>query len=179
MNQEVSFIDQLLADAETKDQKLIYSHYDLILMEISKLQQTITDNFSEAEQEIAIIKEWALQKNVRLQDRISFYEQKLEAFIRDENKKTIDLPHGVLKLHKKPAKIEVSDVEEFLKSATEELIRKIPEQIKPDLQKIKSFINVYRKIPAGVTFIEGKDEFTYKLSNNGKENINGTEETGT
>jgi hypothetical protein len=73
-----------------------------------------------------------------------------------------------LKLHKKPDKVEVTDMNEFLASATSEMLNVIPEQIKPDLNKIKSFIKLSRKIPAGVTLVEGIETFTYKLKS--KEN---------
>ena len=65
-------------------------------------------------------------------------------------------------------------MEVFLKNARPELLTVIPESVKPDMNKIKSYIKTH-PIPSGVTVIEGKEEFTYKLKgvNNGR-----AEETG-
>ncbi len=180
MSPESNFIDELLLEAEAKELMLTKAHYDLVLLEISRLQQQITDNFNEVELEVKIINNWALQKNSQMQDRISFYEKKLEAFIREEGLKTIELPNGILKLHKKPDKAEVTDVEVFLTHAKQELVKLIPEQVKPDLNKIKAYIKLHRVIPNGVTVIEGREEFSYKLNNQMKEENNGNKtETGT
>ena len=157
---EHNFIDDILAEAEAKEQKLLKAHYDLLLLEISKLQQQITDNFQQAEIEIQIINNWAFQKNSKLQDRISFYEKKLEAYIREEGLKTIEMPNGTLKLHKKPDKAEITDIDIFLQHAKQELVNIIPEQVKPDLNKIKSYIKLHKVIPEGVTVTEGKEEFS-------------------
>ena len=172
MNDHSNFIDELLAEAEEKEQAQTRAHFDLLLLEIAKLQEEISNNFSESEKEIEIIKWWALERNSKLQNRTQYYERRLEAFIREEGEKTIDLPHGVLKLHKKPDKVEVVDVPAFLKHAHIDLMRIVPEQIKPDLNKIKLYHKNSGRLPAGVDLIEGKDEFTYKLINNGKDNNN-------
>ena len=164
---------------EAGEQKLLRAHYDLLLLEISKLQQQIADNFSNIEKEIEILNSWTLQKNSKLQERISLFERKLEAFIREEGLKTVELPNGTLKLHKKPDKAEVTDIDLFLKHAKQELLTVIPEQVKPNINKIKSFIKLRKVIPEGITVIEGKEEFSYKLNNQKEENNDGNQtETG-
>lgn len=166
---ESNFLEELLLEAEQKEIKQTQAYFDLILIEIGKLQSQIEVNFAEAEKEIEIIKEWSLNKNSKLQDKIDFLSRKLEAYIREECKKTIELPHGDLRFHKKPDKVEVADLELFLKSATSDMIRTQPEEIKPDLNKIKAYIKEKGRIPEGVTVTEGKEEFSYKLKN-GKDN---------
>ena len=160
-----NFLDELLFEAEQKEIKQTAAYFDLILIELGKLQAEIESNFAEAEKEIEIIKEWSLIKNSKLQDKIEMLSRKLEAYIREENKKTIELPHGELRFHKKPDRIEISNLDEFLKSATADMIRIEPEQIKPDLNKIKSYIKEKGRVPKGVTLIEGNQEFSYKLNN--------------
>ncbi|MEO8231490.1 MAG: host-nuclease inhibitor Gam family protein [Ignavibacteriota bacterium] len=162
---ENNFLDELLLEAEQKEIKQTAAYYDLILIEIGKLQSEIESNFAEAEKEIEIIKEWSLIKNSKLQDKIEFLSRKLEAFIIEEGKKTIELPNGDLKFHKKPDKVEITDLNEFLKSATVDMIKTQPEEIKPDLNKIKAYIKEKGRIPKGITVIEGKEEFSYKLKN--------------
>lgn len=162
---ENNFLDELLLEAEQKEIKQTQAYYDLILIQISELQNEIESNFAEAEKEIEIIKEWSLNQNSKLQDKINFLSQKLEAYIREEGKKTIELPHGDLKFHKKPDKVEIADLDLFLKSATAEIIRIKPEEILPDINKIKAYIKNKDRVPDGVIVIEGKEEFSYKLNN--------------
>lgn len=166
---ENNFLEELLLEAELKEIKQTQAYFDLMLIEIGKLQSQIEVNFAEAEKEIEIIKEWSLSKNSNIQDKIDFLSRKLEAYIREEGKKTIELPHGDLKFHKKPDKVEIADLELFLQSATSDMIRTQPEEIKPDLNKIKAYIKEKGRIPKGVSVIEGKEEFSYKLKN-GKDN---------
>ena len=173
------FLDKLLEEAEDKEQQWSESYFDLLLLQIKQLQETIELNTSTAEREVQIINEWALNKNYALQVKIDWIEKKLEAFIRERKEKTISLAHGVLKFHKKPDKIEISDPELFLKHARPEMLTIVPESVKPDLLKIKAYMKTRSSPPLGITIIEGKEEFSYKL-NNRKENQNGgQEEAGT
>ncbi|MDQ7815878.1 MAG: host-nuclease inhibitor Gam family protein [Melioribacteraceae bacterium] len=166
---ENNFLDELLAEAEVKDEKRTSAFFDLLVMEVAKLEGEISDNFSEMEKEIEIIKEWALKRNSVIQERANFLKLKLESYIREEGKKTIDLPHGTLKIRKMPDKVEITDLSLFLSKANSEMLNIIPEQVKPDLSKIKSFIKMTTKLPEGVTLIEGKEEFKLTLKNNSKE----------
>ena len=77
--------------------------------------------------------------------------------------KTLDLPNGTMKLHKKPDRVEITDINEFLASANVEILTIIPEQVKPDLNKIKSLIKRTGKAPVGTQLIEGVETFSYKL----------------
>ncbi len=165
-----NFLEELLLEAEKNEIKQTAAYFDLILIEVGKLQSEIELNFAEAEKEIEIIKEWSLNKNSKLQNKIEMLSRKLEAYIREENKKTIELPHGDLKFHKKPDKVEISNLDEFLKSATADMIRTEPEEIKPDLNKIKAYIKEKGRVPKGITVLEGKEEFSYKLRLNRKDN---------
>ena len=172
--EEESFIDTMIREAEEKEEKQTEAYYDLLLLQIKNFNHQIEKNFSEAEKECQIINNWALMKNAQLNERLTFLELKLEAFIKERGEKTIDLPNGILKYHMKQARVEITNMEVFLKNARPELLTVIPESVKPDMNKIKSYIKTH-PIPSGVTVIEGKEEFTYKLKgvNNGR-----AEETG-
>jgi hypothetical protein len=173
---EVNFLDELLQEAESKEFYQTEAYYDLILLQIKTLQEQIAHNFSEAEKEINLINNWTLTRNSVLNERTQVLERKLEQFIRQRQLKTLELPNGILKLHKKPDKVEIEDMELFLNHAPAEVLTIIPEQAKADLSKIKSFIK-RRPVPVGVKVIEGKEEFSYKLR---KEVEDGRpEETGT
>jgi hypothetical protein len=159
---EVNFLEELLQEAESKEVYQTEAYYDLILLNIKSLQEQIANNFAEAEKEINLINNWTLTRNSVLNERAQVLERKLELFIREKNVKTIELPNGTLKLHKKQSKVEIEDLELFLKYARLEVLTIIPEQVKPDLSKLKAFLKT-RPIPAGVKVIEGKEEFSYKL----------------
>ena len=173
---EIDFLDELLAEVEIKEEEQTEAYYDLLLMSIRKLQSQIEYNFQEAEKECQMINSFTLHKNAQLQEKIHWAEMKLEAFIKERQEKTITLPNGVLKMHKKPDRVEIEDLELFLKKAKPEMLTIIPEQMKPDLNKIKALIK-NKPIPHGVKLIEGKEEFTYKLNKETEDA--GKEKTGT
>jgi len=177
MTEEEKFMEDLLQDAEQSEEKQTEAYFDLLLLQVAQLQSQIEYNFSEAEKEVKLINNWALSKNHGLQVKIDWMEKKLEAFIRERGSKTIDLPHGVLKYHKKPDKIEISDLDLFLKNAKPDMLSIVPETVKPDLTKIKAYIKGH-KVPPGITVVEGKEEFTYKLNNGKDDAYGGQEEAG-
>lgn len=158
-----NFIDELLKEAEQKEQQDTQAYFDLLILEIKELEYQKEENNSEAEKEVRIIQEWAVNRNAKLDNQISYRKRQLEEFVKREGEKTVELPHGTLKLHKKPDKVEICDMSKFLANAREETINRIPEQIKPDLNKIKTFIKRYGYTPSGVKMIEGKEEFSLKI----------------
>jgi phage host-nuclease inhibitor protein Gam len=164
-----NFIDELLADVEKQETQQTAAYYDLLILEIAKLEEEIAHNFTESDKEVAIIKEWALKKNAALNERSQLLRMKLEDYIRNEGKKTMDLPHGTLKIRKSPDKIEITDMQIFLKNARAEMLSIVPEQVKPDLNKIKAFMKVSNKIPDGISVVEGKEEFKLTLRSQTKE----------
>ena len=163
LSEATTFIDDLLAEAEIKDADEALAYYDLVVKEVARLESEIAVVTSNTDREVAIIKNWALERNVKFFDRIEFLQLKLEAFIRAQDKKTIELPHGTLKLRAKPDKVEITDMELFMKSATKDFVIVKPEEIKPSLTSIKKWIKMTTKVPDGVAVIEGKTEFTLKL----------------
>lgn len=165
-----NFIDELIAEAELKDENRTLAYYDLLVMEVAKLENQIASNFAESNKEVEIIKEWSLKKNSVIQERINFIKLKLESYIRECKEKTIHLPHGQLKIRKMPDKVEIFDMNTFLANANSQMLSVVPESLKPDLTKIKSYMKLSTKIPDGVKLIEGEDKFI--LTINQKENQN-------
>ena len=170
-----TFLDDLLQEAESKEAYQTEAYYDLILLQIKNLQGQIANNFSEAEKEINLINNWTLSRNSVLNERTQVLERKLEQFIRERQLKTLELPNGVLKLHKSQDKLDIDNMELFLQHAPAEVLTIIPEQVKPDLSKLKAFIK-RRPVPAGVSIIEGKEKFSYKLRKEAEDG--GQEEAG-
>ena len=178
MKTKTSFIDELLADAEEKEEKLNRELIDLVLIEIRDLQNQVEQNFEQAERERTIIKNWAISANDKLVNRINFLEKKLEAWLKEEGKKTVDLPNGVLRFRKLPDRIEIVDSELFLNNATTSMLSIIPETAKADLNKIKAFIKRSGRTPKGCEIIRGEVKFSYKINNHKEIIVNGKKETG-
>lgn len=172
---ESSFLEELLQEAEEKEIAQTEAFMDLLLLEIKKMQEKIEHNFNQSEKEIEIIRSFYLRKNSILDEKIKFLEKKLELFIRERGEKTITLPNGELKFHKKQDKVEIADLELFLKNAHKDLLDVVPEQSKPSLAKIKQWLK-FKPVPEGITVIPGKQEFSYRITNQ-KEIENGREET--
>ncbi len=174
-----SFIDQLVEEAEEKEQKLNCEMADLMLLEIRNLQEEIERVFEQAERERNIIKNWAITKNSKLTNRIEWISKKLELFLKEENVKTLELAFGTIRFRKQPDKIEIIDDELFLNNATSSVLSIVPETAEADMNKIKAFIKRSGRIPQGCEMIPGGIKFSYSINNHKETELNGTKETGT
>jgi hypothetical protein len=175
----MNFLDELLQMVEIKENEQTEAYFDLLLLQIKQLTRQIEYNFSQSEKECSMINSFVLHKNAQLQEKIRWIELKLQSFILEKKEKTIALPNGTLKMHKKPDRVEIEDLDLFLKKAKPEMLTVVPEQVKPDLNKIKTYIKT-KPIPPGIKVIEGKEEFSYKLREESEEEKNNgrTKETG-
>jgi len=170
-------IEELLQEAEEDEKKLHLAHIDLMLVEMRKLEEAISSNFAQAEEERVIISEWALVKNEKLQQKADRITSLLKLFMesQDEEIKTIDLPNGKLTRRKGSDKIVIVDMEKFLQNANKSMFTLQPEMVKPNLTKIKAFYKMTLKVPEGTELIEGEEKFNIKI----KEIEDGTKETRT
>jgi len=178
--EETNFLDELLEEISAKEEQLQLAHVDIVLKEISSLTTSIEKILSQAEEEKAIITEWAIGRSAKLNDRIEFLSKKLEAFMseQDQSVRTIDLANGQLLRRKQVEKIVVEDLQKFMENSNlSQLTTTLPESVKPDLSKIKNFYKMTGKVPSGTCLIESKDKFTIKLKQNG-ELKNGTTKVG-
>ena len=177
---EMNFLDELLEEVEQKELHNSEAFMDLVLLEIKRINEKVSANFSNAEKEIELINAWAIKKNTILEERKKFLERKLELFIKERGEKTISLPNGELKYHKKQDKVEITDMDAFLASANKELLTEVPATYKPNLNNIKKWVKMKSSPIAGVTVIEGKQEFSYKLNKETEEeeNVRTEEEAG-
>jgi hypothetical protein len=148
---------------------------DLVLMQIRDLKTDVEKTLALADEEARLIHEWALARCVRKQERIAYLESELDAYIRARKLKTIDLPHGTLKIRRKPDRVEIYDMDTFLANATPFMLTTIPERMRPDLMNIRCHVQDRGEVPAGVTYIKGEEGFSYKLK---ETNGNGTDEDG-
>jgi len=162
--EEKNFIDELLEEAELKEEENLLSYCDLLLMEAKKIEDEIAERIQQSRKEIELIEEWTLKRNAKLQERYDRIVKRLEVIMRGTDKKTIELPHGTMKIRKMPDRVEITDIEAFLKNATEEMIVIVPEKVRPDVNKIKQYIKRSGQIPEGVTYIKGREEFSIKIT---------------
>ncbi|MHB8930245.1 MAG: hypothetical protein ACYC5R_06575, partial [Melioribacteraceae bacterium] len=109
--------------------------------------------------------DWAINHNLKIQEKADFLKLRLENYIRSEQKKSISLPHGTLRLRKKPDRVIIEDLDSFLKDAKSEMLTVISESLKPDLNGIKTFIKRSGKIPNGVNLLIGEEEFSLTINN--------------
>lgn len=170
-NDSGNFIDELLAEADIWDKRTVM---DFLLRELTTLEEKADRNYVIAQQEIAVINDWLIRKNAPIEERKSMIASRLEFVFRQDDVKTLDLAHGILKIRKLPDKVEITDLPEFLKSAPGECLSVIPEEVKPNLQKIKAFLKSHNTIP-GVEIQKGAEKFTYQTQSRG---YNAQTETG-
>jgi hypothetical protein len=89
--------------------------------------------------------------------------------MRSSGDKTLNLPHGQLKLRKGRDRIAVVAMDQFLKVGQKlGLLRKVPESVTPDLHAILNHVKRTGDIPAGVEVIPADVKFTYS-TNGGKD----------
>jgi hypothetical protein len=169
-------IEELLQEAEEDEKRLHLAHVDLMLSELKRIELEVSSNFMQAEEEKQIIDDWAISKNVKLQEKSDRIVNQLKLFmqLQGEEVKTIDLPNGKLLKRKTPDKIEIVDLENFLINADKSMVTLQPEIVKPNLNKIKAYYKMTLKLPVGTKLIEGEEKFNIKLN----EVKSGKEEAG-
>ena len=180
MEDNKSFLDELLEEAEAKEVTLHLAHVDLVLAEMKNMEDIIQQNFEQTEKEVQILSEWTLRKNSKLQDKINWMTTKLESFMNEqgEDVKTIDLPNGKLLRRKQPDKIEIIDMEKFMLNADQSMLTVQMETVRADMNKIKAYYKRRLVPPEGTKLVVGLSKFSIKLNYNNKEKENGKKEAG-
>jgi phage host-nuclease inhibitor protein Gam len=163
----VTFIDELLEESENSEEKrrleMDKLRADQLLMAISVLEQKLDEVCDLAEKEIALIEEFQTSESEKLNKKISWLTWNLEHYIRSTDDKTINLPHGHIKLRLGRDKVEVEDMDMFLKTAAKRgFLKTIPESYEPDLQAITEHIKRTGEIPHGVKLTPAQTKFSYK-----------------
>jgi phage host-nuclease inhibitor protein Gam len=148
---------------------------DQMLAAVEKLDEQMNDVIKLAEDEIKLIEEYRKSELEKLDKKRSWLCWNLEQYIRSTSEKTISLPHGQIKLRQGRQKVQIIDMDKFLKVGDRlNLLRKIPESIEPDLPAIHHYIKTTGEIPRGVDVIPAETKFSYSLTriqggkNNGK-----------
>lgn len=171
----MTFIDELLAESEVREaqERIEMSRLraDQILAALAVLEQNAADVNKLCDDEISIIEEYRVTELQKIEKKASWLAYQLEQFIRSTDEKTINLPHGSLKLRLGRDKIEIRDHDQFIPFAERKgLLKQIPESFEPDISKLKDYIQQYKFTPPGVIVTPAATRFSYttKGNNDGK-----------
>jgi hypothetical protein len=184
----MTFIDDILKEAEEADDQrrveLDKLRADRFLMAIRVLEDGIEEVDTVCDAEMKLIEEYRKSESLRLGKKARWLAWNLEQYMRGTEQKTTNLPHGVLKLRKGRDKIEVSDLEQFLKSPeNQQFLRTVPESFQPDLAEIHTYIKGTGHIPDGVNLVPAEVKFSYltikRSATNGKAGEQRATEAGT
>lgn len=171
-----TFIDEMLEEIEAKEKvesiEFNKIQADQALAAIAKLDAQIAEANSIVDQEIALIERFRTTEVERIEKKRSWLLFNLEPFMRRHNEateeKTLRLPHGSLTLRKGRDKVEVQDMDAFLKVATKyNLLRTTPEEHAPDLKAIGEYLRRTGEIPPGIKVTPATINFNYQLTTNG------------
>ncbi len=158
----MTFIDELLAESEQKELEMNKLRADQLLMAITVLETKVADVNNLVDEEIQIIESYRESELTKLEKKRSWLAWNLEQFMRSTKEKTIKLPHGVMKVRLGRDKVEVFDMEIFMKQAPKlGFLKAIPESYEPDMQKVHEYIKRKGITPAGVTLTPAKTKFSY------------------
>ncbi len=177
----MTFIEEILAESEVREEarriEMSKLRADQILAALSVLEKKADDVNKLADEEIKLIEEFRTTEVQKLEKQASWLAYQLEGFMRSVNQedptcKSLALPHGTLKLRQGRDKVEITDLDRFMKIADKRgLLRKVPESAEPDLQKVLAYVRTNGFL-TGVSMIPGQVKFSYTTKGNG----NGKEE---
>ena len=118
-----------------------------------------------ATRKFKIIEDYRSNQMARLDKKRSWIVWNLEGFMRTTGQKTIQLPHGQLKLRKGRDRVAVVAIEQFLKIGQKlGLVKKVPESVSPDLQAILNHVHSTGGIPPGIEVIPAEVKFSYSTN---------------
>jgi hypothetical protein len=184
--EQSQWMEDLLQESEIREKEQLLEmsrlRADQVLATLAVLEKKAEDVNKLADEEVKLIEEFRQSELQKIEKKASWLAWHLEGFIRSMNEqdpscKSIVLPHGVLKLRLGRDKIEITDMEKFLKVAGKrELLKTIPESLEPDLQKTLAYVKQYGFL-TGVTLIPAQSKFSYttKGNGNGKESQAGNQ----
>ena len=174
MEERIDFIEELLLQAEQADQErkieMDRLRADQILAAIGTLEEGMAGVNDLCDKELKLIEEYRANEMARVDKKRSWLVFNLEGFMRSSGEKTLNLPHGRLKLRKGKDRIAVVAMEQFLKVGQKlGLLRKVPESVTPDLQAILNHVHSTGEIPPGIQVIPADVKFTYSTNGSNDE----------
>ena len=164
---KLTWVEEWLKDVDAKaeQQQLEMSRLraDQLLAAITVLEGKKAEVNALADEEIKIVEQFRETELTKLDKKISWLAWNLEQFIRNSGQKSIALPHGELRMRKGRPKIEVVDMEAFMKVAEKKgLLRLKPSEKLPDLIAIHNYVKLNQTPPAGCALTPATENFSYK-----------------
>ncbi len=175
----MNFIDELLAESEVKEQQHLLQmnklKADQILAALAVLEKQSDEVNKLANDELQIIEDYRATELEKIAKKAVWLEHNLEEFIRSTDEKTINLPHGSLKLRLGRDKLEITDLSAYLPFAKRKgLLRHVEASDQPDMLMLYNYFKLNNSIPAGVIVIPATAKFSYttlKCNGDGKQTI--------
>ncbi len=160
------FIDELIEQSEQAEKQerleMTKLRADQLLMAISTLEEQLAEVDQLFKEELQIIEHYRFAEQERVQKKVNWLVWNLEQFMRSTGEKTINLPHGIIKLRTGRDKIEIADLQRFLDcKESQTLLRTIPESFQPDISAIGQYVKQTGHIPDGVNVIPAEVKFYY------------------
>lgn len=131
---------------------------DGTLWQLSRLEDELREVEDLATREIEQIQRWRVGESRRLKGRMELFSSSLEAYLKREQRKSLRLPHGEIKLRKAPDKLIVD--EDIFDLNQEDFVRIVPEQRKPDIAKMKKHLKATGELLPGVDLEIGEVKFS-------------------
>jgi hypothetical protein len=161
-----NWLAEIESSSEEKRLELTRLQADQCLAKIGELELKLADVESLAAEEQMLIEKYRQAESDRIMKRIQWLAVSLEAFMREHNKavgdKSLQLPHGQLKLRQQRDRIVVENAELLMPTASKlKLVRVIPESFEIDQLKLIRYVKSTGEIPAGTKLIEGDTKFSY------------------
>jgi DNA-binding FrmR family transcriptional regulator len=166
-NASNNFMNELLEDVIQEEVQSTQVYMSLLVKKVAHMQKQIGTIFLASDEEVKIIKNFALSKSAKIQGQIDGISSVLEAYIRDLNEKdptvkTVDFTDGSIKLRRSATKIVIDNMDIFLANANDNLMNK---SVKPSLSKIKAVAKLSGRLPLGCVKIEPtEDDFSLKIN---------------
>jgi hypothetical protein len=132
-----NFLDTLLAEVEEKEMQkkleLDRVKADQLLMALQKIDAQSQEIDQVASAETALIESWRHDELERQDKKRSWLCWNLEQFLKGTGEKTIRLAHGTIKERMGRDKVDIADIDVFLKVGIKYgLLRTYPEHQEPD-----------------------------------------------
>ena len=131
---------------------------DNTLMKMIRVQQEIDQVEDLYQQELQQLKEWKKDRLNSLKEKKGFYKSSLESWLKNNNKKKANLPHGKVYFRKQRHKVKVLDEEKVIETGEFVRVKK-----KPNKRAMLRAFKDHGLIPEGTDIIRPKPKFYVKL----------------
>ena len=131
---------------------------DNTLMKMIRVQHEIDQVEDLYQQELQQLKEWKKNRLGSLKEKKGFYKSSLESWLKNNNKKKADLPHGKVYFRKQRHKVKILDEDTVIETGEFVRIKK-----KPDKRAMLRAFKDHGLIPEGTDIIRPEPKFYVKL----------------